>query len=75
MEGSVKYDLSWYDFKKAAIGSLYTFFGVVGTLLLPFAESLKAGTIDWYVLLFALASAFVSALGNLLIRFFRDTTN
>lgn len=73
--GSPKYDLSWSDFVKAAKGSLYTFLGAFGALLLPLADEVKEGHLGFNVFLLAVASAMLSALGNLFYRFFTDTTN
>jgi len=69
---SEKYELNLTDFIKAAKGSLYTFFGVFGLLIVGFAQDLANGTPDYAGLLFAVAAAFLSAVGNLFIRFFKD---
>lgn len=71
--GSPRYDLNLTDLKKAAQGSLYTFLGTVGALMLPLADGIRDGKIDLNVFLFAVAAAFVSAIANLLKRFVTES--
>jgi hypothetical protein len=74
MEGSQKFDLNLNDLKKAAIGSLYTFLGSLSVLMLPLADSIKAGNVNLSVFGLAVAAAMVSALANLIKRFVTDET-
>ena len=69
---SEKYELNLNDFKKAAQGSLYTLFGVIGFLIIGFAQEMATGNYNVSALLFAIGAATLSAIGNLLKRFFSD---
>lgn len=77
--GSEKYDLNVEDFKKAALGSLYTFIGSIGVLLAPLSQAIAKGEKEAImtalaVFFYSLCAAAISAVANLIKRFFSDNS-